>query len=168
MQSVFVLTAEEMRAAEERGAALPPDQGGLPTLAMMEAAGAALAAAVLEKGPKGKVAVFLGPGANGGDGWVAARALHHVKRDVVVFHMAPKDDLKGDAAKMAALYEGQATTGLDEALNGASVIIDCLFGTGLSRPLEGAALEIVHAINAHRSPTGQPAFKLSADIPSGV
>ncbi|MBI1392337.1 MAG: NAD(P)H-hydrate dehydratase [Alphaproteobacteria bacterium] len=155
-----------MRAAEGMAATLPPDAGGRATAAMMEAAGAALAAAVLEKAPEGPVVVLAGPGGNGGDGWVAARALQAAGRAVCLAFMGNRQRLVGDAALMASLYEGDVKPATQGAVAGAAAIVDALFGAGLSRPLAGEAAAVVGAVNEARARSG--AFVIAADLPSGL
>ncbi len=154
-----------MRAAELAAAAMPAEDGGLPTAAMMEMAGAALAAAAMEKAPQGPVAIFCGPGGNGGDGFVAARGLRQAGREVRVGLFGDREKLIGDQAMMAGLFAGEVAPADPGIADGAACIIDCLFGAGLSRPLEAAPARLVEAVNERR---GRGAFVIAADLPSGA
>jgi NAD(P)H-hydrate epimerase len=148
-----------------------------------------------EPGPAHPVAVVCGPGNNGGDGWVAARHLAEWGHSVFVLAQKPADALKGDAALVAQalmrcadpkkgpglgleVHALQAPTD-DPTSNagmsirnlleqsGARVIVDALFGTGLSRPITGPAADLVEAINALRQK--DPGLKVVAvDLPSGL
>jgi hydroxyethylthiazole kinase-like uncharacterized protein yjeF len=110
------------------------------------------------------IAVLCGPGNNGGDGFVAARLLRERGHTVRVGLLGERTGLKGDAASMAARW-GDAVEPLSAdcgVLAGADLIIDALFGAGLSRPLDGVAADVVAAING----SGKPV--LAVDVPSGL
>lgn len=148
-----ILTPQEMRAAEQ---AL--FDAGLDSFVLMQRAGEAVAEFVHAHWPDGTIQVLCGPGGNGGDGFVAAAKLAKLWRKVEVFCAVPVAELKGDAAKAAALWEGKVGT-LEEALTAPhDLVLDALYGGGLSRPLEGAAAAL-----AQRS-----ARVISVDVPSGI
>ena len=110
--------AEAMRAADRWAI----DEQGIPSLDLMERAGAGLAALVMEVAPDGPVAIVCGKGNNGGDGLVAARLLGEQWREVRCLLLAPRDELRGDAAAMA---EGVRTEQFAAgALDGAAVVVD--------------------------------------------
>lgn len=133
---------------------------------LMEAAGAGVARVALEAAPgASKAAVLCGPGANGGDGFVAARHLAAAGIDVAVFSLGPREALSGDAALAAADWRGAVAPLEDWRPSDETIVIDALFGAGLSRPLGGAALEATRRMNAWRGP-GRVA--VAADIPSGI
>jgi NAD(P)H-hydrate epimerase len=136
---------------------------GVASLALMEAAGQAVAEAARRfVRPGQRVAVLCGPGNNGGDGFVAARVLKRASYDVRLFLAGAKADLKGDAAEMARRFDG-AVRPLDPfQLESLDLIIDGLFGAGLSRPIDGVAAEVIAAVNA----SGMPV--LAIDVPSGL
>lgn len=151
-----LLTVAEMAEADRLAIA-----GGTPGLQLMEAAGAAVAAAVrrLRHRP-GRVAVLCGPGNNGGDGYVAARLLHEAGWDVALGALGTVDALPADARANAERWAGP-TAALDPSvIEGADVVVDALFGAGLSRPPEGAARAAIEAIG-HRP-------CVAVDMPSGV
>ena len=160
-----LLTTEEMARADRLAM-----EAGIAGLALMEAAGGAVAAAAAELGGAGcSVAVVCGPGNNGGDGFVAARVLRERGHPVRVGLLGRPEALGGDAAEAAASWtedgnsiSALSTENLAEFLAGADVIVDALFGAGLSRPLEGVAAEVVAAINAAASPV------VAIDVPSGL
>jgi len=163
-----LLTTEQIKAADKLAA-----EAGIPGLTLIEAAGQAIAQAAIRmltahKQQYGcRIAIFCGPGNNGGDGFAAARLLHDRGFKVEVFLASAVEKLAGDAAHMAAAWQ---TRGEILALEMAgpstvqsSLIIDALFGVGLSRPLAGKAADAVRLINANSQvPT------LAVDIPSGI
>jgi NAD(P)H-hydrate epimerase len=155
--SFLLLTAAETRAVEARAIA-----GGLSGKAMMEAAGSAAATFIIRTMTPRPAAVLCGPGNNGGDGFVVARLLKEAGWPVRVGLIGARAALKGDAALMASLYDGVVDDPAPALLEGAGVIVDALFGTGLQRPVEGAAKAMIEAANAH------PAPAVAIDIPSGV
>lgn len=159
-----LLTVSEMYRADAAAIA-----GGVSGLDLMEAAGAAIAETVQTgwpEGPGGDVLVLCGPGNNGGDGFVAARLLTDAGRRVRLALLGPVDKLGGDAAVNAARWAADCNgvvVPLDPALiEGAEIVIDALFGAGLTRPLEGVTLETVEALNASGIAC------IAADVPSGV
>jgi ADP-dependent NAD(P)H-hydrate dehydratase / NAD(P)H-hydrate epimerase len=156
-----ILTVGEMAEADRRTIA-----GGTPGMALMEAAGAAVAREVLRRFPDRPVIVLCGPGNNGGDGFVAARILREAGCSVRVALLGDFGALKGDAAVAAAAYTGTAEALTPDVLTGASgnraVVVDALFGAGLTRPLVGGALDVVRTLNRRRLPV------VAVDLPSGL
>src|SRR5262245_35846603 len=137
---------------------------GVPGLTLMENAGAAVAdaAAELAGSPGAAIAVACGPGNNGGDGFVAARLLRDKGYRVRLGLLGARNALKGDAAEMAKRW-GAAIEPLAPALvASADVVVDALFGAGLSRPLQGVAGDVVAAVNARAKPV------VAVDVPSGL
>ena len=137
-------------------------EGGVPYLTLMENAGRAVAAEGMKMVPLGgRILVMCGPGNNGGDGFVAARMLRERGYRVQVWLSCKRTALKGAAAEMAAQWGVEIATGDERELFSVDLIIDALFGAGLSRPIE------------YREITDQ--FKricntlvLSVDVPSGL
>ena len=140
-------------------------QGGVPGFSLMLRAGknvAAAAADLLRRTEGRKVAVFCGPGNNGGDGYVAGRLLREQGFEVEIGALGEPSRLRGDAGQAFADWEGPVLAAETLDPRGFDLVIDALFGAGLSRPLDGLALEIVERINA----SGTPA--LAVDVPSGL
>ena len=136
---------------------------GVPGETLMENAGRAVADAALRAFPSARrVLVLAGPGNNGGDGFVAARRLGEIGREVTVALHGEREALKGDAAGAAARWDGPVVPLADAPFETADLMIDALFGAGLSRPIEGRAAVAVRAANA----LGRPI--LSVDVPSGL
>ncbi|MBU6444155.1 MAG: NAD(P)H-hydrate dehydratase [Alphaproteobacteria bacterium] len=155
--SAEILTVAEMYAADRYAA-----EHGVATLALMEAAGEAVAEAVHRRWPGAAVAVLCGPGNNGGDGFVAARHLEAQGHEVEIALLGPREALKGDAAVMAERWDGLIAPLSPAILRGADVVVDALFGAGLSRPLDGVAEECVTALNRSGLPV------VAVDVPSGL
>ncbi|MGD9669701.1 MAG: NAD(P)H-hydrate dehydratase [Hyphomicrobiaceae bacterium] len=155
-----LLTTEEMGRADRRAVDL-----GIPSLTLMENAGRAVADAAwahLQAGER--VAVLCGPGNNGGDGFVAARLLAERGCDVKVALLGEMSALKGDAAEMAGRWKGRVVPLQESAASDAKVIVDAIFGAGLSRDI-GVELEpVLKSINDR--PFGQKL--ISVDVPSGL
>lgn len=157
MSSPILLSAAQMARADALAI-----EGGVPGLTLMENAGAGVAAAAMKFWTKGPVTVLCGPGNNGGDGFVVARLLSEQGWPVRVALLGERSALKGDANVMAGRYRGAVEGFLPQALDGANLIVDAIFGTGLSRPIDGPARAMIEAANAH------PAPALAIDLASGI
>jgi NAD(P)H-hydrate epimerase len=155
--SLELLTTAEMYAADEVAI-----KSGISGVDLMENAGAAVAAAIRRRWAPCPLVVLAGPGANGGDGWVIARLLADAGWPVRIALLGNREKLNGDTAHHAALWTGDVEAASPNALNGAELIVDALFGAGLARPLEGAALALVKAMTDHSTPI------IAVDLPSGV
>lgn len=153
-----LLTPAEMACADAFTIA-----AGVPGAVLMERAGhavAAFAARVTVAG--GRVLVLCGPGNNGGDGFVAARLLAAAGYRVRLALLGEREALRGDAALMAARWEGSVAPAETVGLAGVDLVIDALFGAGLARDLDGAARALVERVNAAGLPV------LAVDLPSGI
>jgi len=154
---VALLTPAEMAAADckavERGVSGP---------ALMEAAGRAVAEAVAARWPKQPVAVLCGPGNNGGDGFTAARHLMQAGWHVRLALLGDRARLTGDAAHHAALWRGGIEPFVPAFFDGAAIVVDAIFGAGLSRPVEGAPAAMIEAVKARALPS------CAVDVPSGL
>ncbi|HCF24997.1 MULTISPECIES: NAD(P)H-hydrate dehydratase [unclassified Novosphingobium] len=148
-----VLTAAQMRAAE-----MALIDGDTSVEELMQRAGQGAAEWVWRICGGRTVTVLCGPGNNGGDGWVIAEAIRQLGGDVAVFTAA-------DPATPAAQHARSAYSGtvLDASANrSGEVLVDCLFGTGLTRPLipEHHAL-LTRLAAAHDK-------RVAIDLPSGI
>ncbi|MEQ8249666.1 MAG: NAD(P)H-hydrate dehydratase [Oceanibaculum nanhaiense] len=152
-----LLTTAQMYAADRAAMA-----GGVPGLDLMEAAGRAVAEAIRRRWPPGPVLVLAGPGNNGGDGYVAARLLAAAGWPVTIAALVPPGELKGDAAVMAARWAGPVIGFDDIDWSGIGLVIDALFGAGLSKPVDGLARAALEAAGARGLPI------IAVDVPSGV
>ncbi len=148
--------ATEMRALDAWAIAEVP----IPSLELMERAGAGLARLVAEIAPDGRVAVVCGKGNNGGDGFVAARLLGEQGREVEVVCTADPDELAGDARQNFDRLSGIAVVATISARP--AVIVDAVLGTGAAGAPSGSAREAIDAICASGAPV------VAADVPSGV
>jgi hydroxyethylthiazole kinase-like uncharacterized protein yjeF len=148
-----LLTPEEM-AAVDRASALAGTSG----LTLMQAAGAAVARALRRRFRPCRAVVMAGPGNNGGDGYVVARLLEREGWPVTVAARAPPRP-GSDAARAAAEWRGPVVALTAEAVSRAGLVVDALFGAGLSRALDGTAAAALRAV---RAPV------VAIDVPSGV
>ena len=135
---------------------------GVGGVGLMEAAGSAVAVAVGARWPMRPITVLCGPGNNGGDGFVAARHLAAAGWPVKLALLGSRDKLKGEAAQAASLWTGSLAPFSTQCLDGAGLVIDAIFGAGLSRPLDGEALAMVQALKSRRIPV------CAIDVPSGL
>lgn len=149
-----ILTVGEMTAADRAAIA-----AGTPGQLLMERAGRAVAEAIRKRWRPCRTAVLCGPGNNGGDGYVIARVLK--RRGWPVWVETFGQPATADARAMAAKWRGE-TLPLSAAVRPADLVVDALFGAGLSRPLDGAALSRAKASHRPAPPV------VAVDIPSGV
>ena len=149
-----ILTVAEMAAADQAAVA-----AGTPGAVLMERAGQAVADAVAARFSPRPVVVLAGPGANGGDGYVAARLLKARGWEVRVEALgAPRPP---DAVAAAARWEGE-TGPIGERWPGDAVVIDALFGAGLDRPLSAELARRARALERFRERV------VAVDVPSGL
>ena len=134
----------------------------IPGALLMEHAAQAVCAAMHRLCPGGRAVFLCGPGNNGGDGYAAARLWNAMGGHAAVMELTSR--LSGDAAmnRTLALQQGIAVSPADDALPECDLIVDALFGTGLSRAPEGAAAKLIRLANA----SGRPI--VAVDIPSGL
>jgi len=152
-----LLTPAEMAAADRAAVA-----GGVTGTALMEAAGRAVAETAMRRWSPRPVSVLCGPGNNGGDGFAAARRLAAAGWRVRVGLLGSHDALRGDAREHATRWRGEIEPLSPALLDGAGLVIDALFGAGLSRPLDGAARIVIETLAKRRLPV------VAVDVPSGL
>ena len=153
MPSNQILTVEQMRVAEQ---ALI--DAGTSVDALMQIAGRGAADWVWRMAAHHKVTVLCGPGNNGGDGYVIAQAIRERGgHAVVVAAIEPRTD----AARNARALFGGEVLGPDAEAHG-EVLVDCLFGSGLTRPLDPAHFGLLTRMAAHHR------HRIAIDLPSGV
>jgi len=158
-----IVSAAEMREIDR----VTSERFGVPSLTLMENAGAALANSVISYYPDAtRITVICGKGNNGGDGFVAARKLQNQAREVKLVLLADPSELRGDAAEMfrkltlspiLARSENELKAHLD-----ADVLIDAILGTGFRPPVSGLYATAIAAINVSTAPV------VAVDIPSGA
>ena len=147
-----VLTVDQMRAAEK--AAM---DGGTSEWELMQRAGEGAAQWVMRVAAGRPVTVLCGPGNNGGDGYVIAAVLYRKGYEVQV--IAPVEPKTETARTAKAHYRGKVAA--DGKLRGA-VVVDCLFGYGLARRVDGAFAKLLEKLNAY------DCYKMAIDVPSAV
>ncbi|MGE7467888.1 NAD(P)H-hydrate dehydratase [Bosea sp. NPDC003192] len=156
--ALALLSVAEMAAADAATVA-----AGTPGIVLMDKAGRAVADAVTRRiRPGQRVLVLCGPGNNGGDGFVAARLLAERGCRVTLALVGEPAALKGDAALAAESWTGtiEAIEGVEPARH--DIVIDALFGAGLTRPLSGELATLTERVNA----AGRTV--IAVDVPSGV
>lgn len=131
-------------------------------LGLMAAAGRAVAREVRARWSARPVLVLCGPGDNGGDGFCVARHLSQAGWPVKIAFSGDLQRLPPDAAGQAAQWRGEVLPLAPESLEAAGLVIDALFGGGLSRPIEGATAAMLQAV----ATSGLPVC--AVDLPSGV
>ena len=157
---ITVATNETCRAIDRY---LMTEQG-IPGCILMDTAARGVADAVLNSPRKGKTAVLIGGGNNGGDGLALMRILKLKGIESIGILCCDPERLKGDALlnyRIAANMRLSMTEELSE-ISSAEIIVDGLFGTGLDRKIEGRAFDAIELANACS------AYRIAIDIPSGM
>lgn len=137
-------------------------QAGASGTQLMLSAGYAVAQAIMQRWSPRRVVVACGPGNNGGDGFVVARLLAQAGWSVQLGLLGSAAALQGDALHHARQWSGQVLELNATLLEHADLVVDALFGAGLSRPLEGQGLAFVNALGASGLPV------CAVDVPSGL
>ncbi len=164
-----VMTCSEIREFDRRAI----EEVGLPGIVLMENAGRGCADIARQMcGGNGDVVIFCGSGNNGGDGYVIARYLKLMGVDVRVVVVCMQEKIKGDALTNLKIIQNMnleihfidPSDGMkiSSMLNGDSLIVDAVFGTGLKGSVEQEYLPLFEIINA------MPNKVLAVDIPSGL
>jgi hydroxyethylthiazole kinase-like uncharacterized protein yjeF len=152
-----ILTCDEVRATEQLAM-----KSGISLWDLMRKAGQACADVLHAEFPQGRVVVLAGPGNNGGDAFVAAQRLVDLEREVALFELAPRGPRTEEGANAARHWTGQHAPFEDLRIAPDDIVLDGLFGAGLSRPLSGEAAFAVEQVNA------SGAKVVAIDVPSGV
>ena len=144
---------------------LAMERYGIPGIVLMENAARALEAATLDMLGTRRALIVCGGGNNGGDGLALARHLHNRGVEIEIALAADPAKYRGDALinwNIVRQMRLPWRMGITEAMAKNTLVIDALFGTGLDRPMDGPAAQIVRAINQSGSPV------LAVDLPSGL
>ena len=157
-ERIEILTPEEMAACDRRAI----EQGPFDGLGLMRRAGAAVAAVVLGRfADARRVDVLCGPGNNGGDGYIVAEILRQSGIEVgVVSDGPPREGSDASLAASECKVWPQPLGAFNPVKGG--VVVDALYGAGLSRPLAANVQRVVGLVNAARVPV------IAVDLPSGV
>ncbi|MCA3435389.1 MAG: NAD(P)H-hydrate epimerase, partial [Roseomonas sp.] len=148
-----LLTPAEMARADAAALA-----AGIPIETLMEAAGRAVARAIRARFRPCRTLVLAGPGNNGGDGYVAARYLEQAGWPVSVAALAPPNPGTAAATAAARWHGPRVAFSAAEAAR-AGLVVDALFGAGLTRPLVSEVTQVLRAIQAPL---------VAVDVPSGL
>jgi NAD(P)H-hydrate epimerase len=168
-----ILTAQQMQRIDR----LSTERYAVPSLTLMENAGRGFVEFLESRfAPLSgqRIVILCGRGNNGGDGMVVARLLRDRGCRPRVLLLADPQDLKGDARVNWERLEPSGGSevvpdsadwkGVLPEIQGATLLVDALFGTGLTKPLEGLFAEVVRDIN-----TAFPQARIVAvDLPSGI
>jgi NAD(P)H-hydrate epimerase len=169
-----LMTKEQVRAVDSWAI----NTLGIPGMVLMENAGRSCAELIKDKlkdiaGPR--VCIFCGTGNNGGDGYVIARHLSNSGFEVMVVICGNREKVKGDAKinldilerlgrsiEQLNLSDGDVPARVKAFITDADMVVDGLFGTGLSGQLSDEYKQLIETINACNCPI------LAVDIPSGL
>src|SRR5262245_61418571 len=142
-----VHTAAQVRALDRHAI----DDLHVPSYTLMTRAGESALLALRSCWPQTQnVVIVCGPGNNGGDGYVLARLAREQRVKVNAVSLTDPQELRGDARRA---YEDFTAAGGKvepwnvECLSHAEVVVDAIFGTGLSRPLDTRTIACIQAIN---------------------
>jgi len=154
----LLLTPDEMAAADAASA-----RSGIQSFGLMERAGQAVAAAALRYFPGAlRFVVLCGPGNNGGDGYVAARALADAGAVVDIYHLGDPQKLKGDARQARDLCHRPSSPVEAYLPATGDVVVDALFGAGLTRDVPEIIAEVIRKVAKAQMPV------IAVDLPSGL
>ena len=167
---MYILTSEQMRESDT----LAIHQYGIPSIVLMENATSGVADVILNHyASASRIIILAGRGNNGGDGLAAARHLFNRGLEIHVWLFSSQKSLKGDAAKNLQIVKRmgipfktirssrQLSESVDE-LVASDLVVDALFGTGLTKPMTGLFEDTAGLLNTLRVPV------VSVDIPSGL
>lgn len=152
------ITPDEMKALE----AAYMDETGVPGALLMEHAAQGVVDALRRRVPGGKALFLCGPGNNGGDGYAAARLWKAQGGRSQIWELST--NARGDAAmnRILAVQEGIPISSPQDRLPDTDLVVDALFGTGLSKAIDGQAAELITLVNDSGLPV------IAVDIPSGL
>jgi len=136
--------------------------GGTSANELVDNAGKSVAREIQRRWSVRPVIVLCGPGSNGGDGFAAARQLSEAGWPVRVALLGLRDHLAGAALHHAEQWHGSFERLTPTVLDGAELVVDAIFGAGLSRALDGSAEETLIAAARKKSPI------VAIDVPSGL
>ena len=167
-----ILTADQAREADHRTI----EEIGVPAIVLMENAGHQVVSAMratLSDLSTSRVGVLCGRGNNGGDGLVVARVLWQQGIEVHAFLFGKAGDIAGDARRNLSIAKNlgipvleirdrEAWDGAQPTVGDCKVLVDAIFGTGLTKPLDDFLAGVVGDVNASDVPV------VAVDLPSGL
>jgi len=165
-----IVTSEEMQSLDKKTI----EELKIPGMVLMENAGRAVYERVISRATKNKTILLLaGRGNNGGDAFVVARHLFNKGYKVLIFLMAKKDDLKGDALsncliaekigiKIKEILTEEEVLSLKTEIEKVDLVVDGLLGTGIRGGARGLIGKVIELINSIKKPV------IAIDTPSGL
>lgn len=147
---------------------------GMPSIVLMENAGKVVFDEILKLRDRfDRVIILSGPGNNGGDGFVIARHLHNIKIPVRVFIIGKATHVEGDALanlnilkklsiQIDEVFDGGGFVKLEKSIRQGALVVDAIFGTGLTKMVHGIFSEVIDLVNEMSD------YIISVDIPSGI
>lgn len=160
------ISSDEARQLDKRA----QEFFNIPSACLMEVAGSSSAQVILQQKDIKNVCIFCGKGNNGGDGLVIARYLINAGLKLKIYLLAEPGSLKPDPKRnfqiltkmQADIKKIDSSNDLDDSIAGADLIVDAIFGIGLTKDVEGMEKEIIEYINSLKKPV------ISVDVPSGL
>ena len=164
-------TAEQVKNIEQYAI----NECRIPSYTLMQDAGQAAFDKMRAKYPDAQsICIICGTGNNGGDGYVVARLAHQSKLKVTLIQLGNPDSISGDAllanhdyVKSGGVSSNFNDLQLDTILQDVDLIVDAMFGTGLSRNVSGEYLTVIEAVNA-KADSSSKSIVVAIDIPSGL
>jgi hydroxyethylthiazole kinase-like uncharacterized protein yjeF len=158
-----LLDVEQLRASDRWAI----EERGIPGTELMERAGEGLARVVVALAPGGPVVVVCGGGNNGGDGLAIARFLHNLGHQILIGLCTDPSKYQGDALINCRIVEAMNLPHLPwekafDQMPAPDLIIDAIFGTGLTEAPRPPFAQIVDRVSATHKPI------LAIDLPSGL
>lgn len=170
MDSLKIAVSGQMRKIDKDA----EDIYGIPGIILMENAGIKVFKHIVDAGgAEGKVCFICGTGNNGGDGFVAARHLSFINKDITINVIGDEARIKGDAALNCGILKKMGLSvkhitdegGLEDLacdIKESSIIVDGIFGTGMKGEVQGLNKDVIDSINRSSK------YVISIDIPSGI
>lgn len=165
----YLLTGSEMAGADRRTSEVI----GIPSIVLMERAALRVAEEIILRFPeRRKITILAGPGNNGADGLAAGRLLidrgFKVQFLLLTAKMPPENSSAMTQRRILEAYGAELQVFSEDSMRSfePEVIVDALFGTGLGRPLTGAAEVIAKAVNRYRE--SEDTRVVGLDLPSGI
>lgn len=167
---MLLANSEQMRLIDQKAM----EEIGMPGIVLMENAGKVVFDEILKMKERfDRVIILAGPGNNGGDGFVIARHLHNVKIPVRVFIVGKANHVEGDALSnlnilkklsipIDEVFDGGGFVKLEKSIRQGALLVDAIFGTGLTKQVHGIFSEVIDLVNEMAD------YVLSVDIPSGI